>query len=143
MATTKRTTHRSTTGTKLYAVRDSKGQFKDIQTYKRAHGADVRTHPTVVIARTDLKPPRVPARVTITDTDEAWRLRFRTLGEEVAFHAFKAGPPAETRCADATGYRLALDTLIQLPREVQRYRLCAIPYDAAQNPGALFERTLP
>ena len=42
MATTKRTTHRSTTGTKLYAVRDSKGQFKDIQTYKRAHGADVK-----------------------------------------------------------------------------------------------------
>ena len=33
----KRTTHRSTSGTKLYAVRDSKGRFKDIQTYKRAH----------------------------------------------------------------------------------------------------------
>ena len=108
-----------------------------------AHGADVRTHPTVVVARTDLMPPRVPARVTITDTDEVWRVRFRTLGEEVAFYAFKAGPPAETRCADAAGYGLALDTLIQLPREVQRYRLCAIPYDAAQNPGALFERTLP
>ncbi len=42
MAGTKRTTHRSTTGKKLYAVRDSKGQFKDIQTYKRAHGADVK-----------------------------------------------------------------------------------------------------
>jgi hypothetical protein len=26
----KRTTHRSTTGTKLYAVRDAKGRFKDI-----------------------------------------------------------------------------------------------------------------
>ena len=38
----RRTTHRSTTGTKLYAVRDSSGQFKDIQTYKRAHGADIR-----------------------------------------------------------------------------------------------------
>jgi DNA-binding protein HU-beta len=38
----KRTTHRSSKGTKLYAVRDSKGRFKDIQTYKRAHAADVR-----------------------------------------------------------------------------------------------------
>ncbi len=38
----KRTTHRSTAGKKLYAVRDSKGRFKDIQTYKRAHRSDVR-----------------------------------------------------------------------------------------------------
>ena len=38
----KRTTHRSSTGTKLYAVRDSKGRFVDIQTYKRAHSADLR-----------------------------------------------------------------------------------------------------
>src|SRR4029079_17248284 len=30
-------------GTKLYAVRDSNGQFEDIQTYKRAHGRDLRT----------------------------------------------------------------------------------------------------
>lgn len=34
----KRTTHRSSKGTKLYAVRDKSGKFKDIQTYKRAHG---------------------------------------------------------------------------------------------------------
>lgn len=38
----KRTTHRSSKGTKLYAVRDSKGRFVDIQTYKRAHSADLR-----------------------------------------------------------------------------------------------------
>ncbi len=38
----KRTTHRSVSGTKLYAVRDAKGRFKDIQTYKRAHAADMR-----------------------------------------------------------------------------------------------------
>jgi hypothetical protein len=42
MAGTKRTTHRSSKGTKLYAVRDKKGRFKDIQTFKRAHGADLR-----------------------------------------------------------------------------------------------------
>ncbi len=38
----RRTTHRSVSGTKLYAVRDSKGRFKDIQTYKRAHGMDIK-----------------------------------------------------------------------------------------------------
>jgi hypothetical protein len=38
----KRTTHRSRSGTKLYAARDSKGRFKDIQTYKRAHGQDIK-----------------------------------------------------------------------------------------------------
>lgn len=37
-----RTTHRSSKGTKLYAKRDAKGKFKDIQTYKRAHGADIK-----------------------------------------------------------------------------------------------------
>jgi hypothetical protein len=38
----KRTTHRSSKGTKLYAKRDKKGRFTDIQTYKRAHGADLK-----------------------------------------------------------------------------------------------------
>ena len=39
----RRTTHRSSKGTKLYAKRDAGGKFKDIQTYKRAQGADLRT----------------------------------------------------------------------------------------------------
>ena len=38
----KRTTHRSSSGKKLYARRDAKGQFTDIQSYKRAHGQDVK-----------------------------------------------------------------------------------------------------
>jgi hypothetical protein len=38
----KRTTHRSVAGTKLYAVRDKKGRFVDIQSYKRAQAADMR-----------------------------------------------------------------------------------------------------
>jgi uncharacterized protein YjhX (UPF0386 family) len=42
MGKAKRTTHRSSKGTKLYAVRDNNGRFKDIQTYKRAHTADMR-----------------------------------------------------------------------------------------------------
>ena len=42
MAAKKRTTLRSKSGTKLYAERNAKGQFTDIQTYKRAHGQDVK-----------------------------------------------------------------------------------------------------
>ena len=40
--TTRRTTYRSKAGKKLYAVRDTKGKFRDIQTYQRAHAADMR-----------------------------------------------------------------------------------------------------
>jgi uncharacterized protein YjhX (UPF0386 family) len=38
----KRTTHRSSSGKKLYAVRDAHGRFTDIQTYERAHRADLK-----------------------------------------------------------------------------------------------------
>ena len=41
MAKARRTTHRSSAGKKLYAVRDRSGRFKDIQTYERAHRADL------------------------------------------------------------------------------------------------------
>lgn len=41
MAKVRRTVHRSRSGRKLYAVRDSKGRFKDIQTYERAHRTDL------------------------------------------------------------------------------------------------------
>jgi hypothetical protein len=41
MAKARRTTHRSKAGKKLYAVRDAQGRFKDIQTYERAHRADL------------------------------------------------------------------------------------------------------
>ena len=41
MAKARRTTHRSSKGKKLYAVRDKEGRFKDIQTYERAHRADL------------------------------------------------------------------------------------------------------
>jgi hypothetical protein len=42
MAKARRTTLRSKSGKKLYAVRTKTGKFKDIQTYKRAHTADMR-----------------------------------------------------------------------------------------------------
>ena len=52
MAKARRTTHRSKAGNKLYAVRDSQGRFKDIQTYERAHRADLaKTSMTEVKAK--------------------------------------------------------------------------------------------
>ncbi len=42
MAIKKRTTHRSSTTTKLYAKRGKSGEFEDIQTYTKAHGQDVK-----------------------------------------------------------------------------------------------------
>jgi hypothetical protein len=33
---------RSSKGKKLYAVRDAKGRFKDIQSYQKAHAADIK-----------------------------------------------------------------------------------------------------
>ena len=47
----KRTTHRSGTGKKLYAVRDAGGRFEDIQSYEKAHGTDVRRKSRAEIAR--------------------------------------------------------------------------------------------
>ena len=41
MAKARRTTHRSGAGKKLYAVRSADGTFKDIQTFERAHRADL------------------------------------------------------------------------------------------------------
>jgi hypothetical protein len=41
MAKARRTTHRSRSGKKLYAVRDRRGRFRDIQTYEKAHRADL------------------------------------------------------------------------------------------------------
>jgi hypothetical protein len=41
MAKARRTTHRSTAGKKLYAVRDASGRFEDIQTYERAQRGDL------------------------------------------------------------------------------------------------------
>ena len=37
-----RTTHRSGKGAKLYAKRTKAGEFEDVQSFKRAHGSDVK-----------------------------------------------------------------------------------------------------
>lgn len=46
----RRTVLRSSKGMKLYAVRDSKGRFRDIQRYKRAHGMDIKRRSKAEIA---------------------------------------------------------------------------------------------
>lgn len=51
----KRTTHRSKAGKKLYAVRDKKGKLKDIQTYKRAHGQDIKRRSKAELEKGEVK----------------------------------------------------------------------------------------
>ena len=102
---------------------------------------DPRPHATIVVARTDVTPPRLPAQVTIDEGEAAWRVTFETSGSEVSFHAFKFGRPSDIRCEDAVGYRLALAPF-GLPKANAPYLLCAIPYDAAQNAGHLLQRLL-
>jgi hypothetical protein len=51
----KRTTLRSSKGTKLYAVRDKSGKFKDIQSYKKAHGADIKRKSKAETAKKTVK----------------------------------------------------------------------------------------
>lgn len=57
-----RTTHRSVAGKKLYAVRDSRGRFKDIQTYERAHRADLKRRSAAEMARAGSKKKQAPDR---------------------------------------------------------------------------------
>ena len=59
---TRRTTMRSSKGTKLYAVRNADGTFKDIQTYKRAHAADMRHKSAAEKAAAAKKATKKPAR---------------------------------------------------------------------------------
>lgn len=55
----KRTTHRSSKGRKLYAVRGKDGRFTDVQTYKRAHGSDIKRTAKKEIPK---RKPRVVAK---------------------------------------------------------------------------------
>jgi hypothetical protein len=61
LAKARRTTHRSLAGKKLYAVRDAHGRFKDIQTYERAHRADLAKKSKAEIAKGRKKAARKKA----------------------------------------------------------------------------------
>jgi hypothetical protein len=62
MAKARRTTHRSTAGKKLYAVRDASGRFKDIQTYERAHRADLAKTSKAEVAKGKKKTAKKAAK---------------------------------------------------------------------------------
>jgi hypothetical protein len=100
-------------------------------------------YPTVVGVRVDSVRPRVEAPLVIEDGGQAWRVTFQTYDPEVSVYVFKFGRPADTRCEDGSGYRLALVPFIALPKSGRPYTFCAIPYDGAQNPGRLIETLLP
>jgi DNA-binding protein HU-beta len=56
----KRTVMRSSKGKKLYAVRDANGRFKDIQSYKKAHGADIKRKSKAETAKAKAKAKAKP-----------------------------------------------------------------------------------
>jgi hypothetical protein len=57
-----RTTLSSWAGTKLSAKRSTTGQFTDIQTYKRAHGSDVKRRAKAEGAPRALRSTRMSSR---------------------------------------------------------------------------------
>ena len=65
MAKAKRTTLRSKSGKKLYAKRDKGGKFKDIQSYKRAHAADMRRKSKAELAKAVTKAGAAPAKASV------------------------------------------------------------------------------
>jgi len=59
----KRTVMRSSKGKKLYAVRDAKGRFKDIQSYKKSHAMDLKRKSKAETAKAKAKAkPKVKAK---------------------------------------------------------------------------------
>jgi hypothetical protein len=58
----KRSTLRSRSGTKLYAKRSDSGQFTDVQSYKHAHGSDIKRRAKAEAGPGKAKPrPATPA----------------------------------------------------------------------------------
>lgn len=100
-------------------------------------------HPTVVAVRIDATAPRIPARITVNETDFAWSVAFGTLEPEISAYAFKFGRPSDTRCGDPDGYRRALVPFLSLPKANRPYVFCAVPHDSALNQGQMFELVLP
>jgi len=60
----RRTTARSRSGKKLYVRRNNEGQFADIQTYKRAHGSNIKRRSKAEAAKRTSK--TTPTRKTGT-----------------------------------------------------------------------------
>jgi hypothetical protein len=99
--------------------------------------------PTIATVRVDSVRPRVDPPLTIMEGPLAWSVAFVPYDPEVSLYQFKFGRPADTRCEDGSSYRLALVPFIALPKSGRPYLFCAIPYDAAMNPGRIIEQVLP
>ena len=100
-------------------------------------------YPTVTRVRIDTTPSTLPAPIAITDLPTSYLVVFNTLGIEVSTYRYKVGAAGETLCADAADYSLAFLEFIPVPKIARPQIFCAQPYDAAGNPGVLFERLLP
>lgn len=100
-------------------------------------------HPTIVAVRIDMTPPRIPARITIAESQTSWLVTFGTVEPEIATYTYKFGRPSETRCDDPAGYNRQLIPFISIAKANRPYVFCAIPHDSALNPGVPFEAILP
>ena len=67
--TKNRTTHRNAAGKKLYAVKDAKGRFVDLQAYERAHRQDlkVKSNHSSQRERTHFVIPIITEKATATE----------------------------------------------------------------------------
>ena len=100
---TRRTTMRSRTGTKLYAVRDESGQFKDIQTYKRAHAADLRQKSA---AETVAAQGPIEKKVRKAATDAVRSVKSSAQGMlSLRFRGRRNGPSSRSRTRSRRGRR--------------------------------------
>ena len=99
--------------------------------------------PTVSRVIIDTVPPTLAPPLRITAESNGYSVQFVTAGVEVAQYTIKSGPAGETSCADDRDYRVILIPFITIPRLARPQVFCAIPFDAAGNPGAVFEAFLP
>jgi len=99
--------------------------------------------PTSARVRIDTQPPTLPAEIRITDSGPSYAIEFVDRGNEVALYTYKVGPAGTISCADPTGYRVLFFDFVNVQKIGRAQVLCATPYDAASNPGRVFEALLP
>jgi hypothetical protein len=99
--------------------------------------------PTIARVQIDTQPPTLPASIKITDADISYFVEFFTFGNEIAQYTYKVGPASETSCAEPADYRNMLFEFTAVRKIGRPQTFCARPFDAAGNPGALFEALLP
>jgi hypothetical protein len=99
--------------------------------------------PTTTAVRIDTVPSPLPAPIRVTDEEFTYFVEFLTLGNEVAQYTVKTGPAGDTSCEDPDGYRFMFLEFMTVRKTTRPQVLCAMPFDAAGNPGVLFVKVLP